>query len=359
MTLLAIQFSKSIFLFLFMLFIGICLSLDLGVFSKEKHARPTVKESIFRTLIWATLGLLFTLVIWFFHHNLHNLTTMQDFLQYESKYGGDFLKLDLLATQRAFASQSVVQYISGYFVEYSLSLDNLFVMMLIFKSFKVNHIYEKEILFWGVIGAVVMRFVFIFIGGALIVQFNWILYIFGAFLVYSGFKLLLNKENQDDTLDTHNHPVVKFASKIFRISKEPAHGKFFLRTNGKLYVTSLFIVLLVIEFSDVIFAVDSVPAIFGITHDPYLVFFSNIFAILGLRSLYFLLGHGLHKFHTLQIGLSIILIYIGAKMLAEHWLQEIGFTHIHNLIVLLGILALSILFTFILPEKPTEESKSN
>lgn len=349
--LLAISTSHPIFVLGFLLFIGICLALDLGVLKGSKLDRPSLKESGIRTAVWVSLGVLFSLVIWFFHADMHSLSTRADFESYRAIYKGTYkISSNLVATREAFSWEAFMQYLSGYFVEYSLSLDNLFVMMLIFKSFKVNYHYEKKILLWGVLGAVFMRFLFIFLGGALIARFNWILYIFGAFLVYSGFKLLLPKK-EEDTIDTENHPVVRTASKIFRVTKAPSQGKFFQKIDGKWYVTGLFVVLLVIEFSDVIFAVDSVPAIFGITRDPYLVFFSNIFAILGLRSLFFLLGHSIGKFHSLEYGLSIILIYIGGKMIFEKWFTTIGFTHLHNLLVLFGILFGAFIFAFLVPAK--------
>lgn len=343
--------AQPVFLIGFVCFIGLSLALDLGVFSGSTQKAPTAREATIRTLIWVSIGLSFSIIIYLFHADLHHLVTRDDFEAFRARYSGHFLTSSSIEeTRAAFSKEALVQYISGYFVEYSLSLDNLFVMMLVFRSFRVQHEYEKKILLWGVLGAIVMRFIFIFVGGAMIVRFHWVLYLFGAFLIYSGLKLLLGGGDDDDTLDTENHGVVKFARRIFRISTQPSEGRFFTRLNGKFAVTSLFVVLLVIEVSDVVFAVDSVPAIFGITRDPYLVFFSNIFAILGLRSLYFLLGQSMKQFKALQYGLSLVLIYIGAKMIFEKWFDAIGFTHIHNLFVLFAILGVSVLFSFILPD---------
>lgn len=344
--------SQPVFMIGFLIFVAVGLAFDLGVFSPNKHSTPTAKQALVRTLIWMAMGLSFSLVVFFFHHTLHDLTELRDYAIYKQRFGAIFpVTSSIDDTLKAFSSETTIQYLTGYFIEYSLSMDNLFVIMIIFKSFKVKPEYQKDVLLWGVIGAVLMRFLFIFIGGALIAKFHWVMYVFGAILVYSGFKLLLQKETEDDKMDTKHHPMVRFASKFLRVSHDPHHGKFFVRNGGKLFVTGLFVVLLVVEFSDVVFAVDSVPAIFGITRDPYLVFFSNIFAIMGLRSLFFLMGHGIGKIHTLHYGLSLILIFIGVKMLFEHWFKMIGFTYMHNLIVLFGILGLTVISAFVFPKK--------
>ena len=195
-----------------------------------------------------------------------------------------------------------------------------------------------------------MRFLFIFLGAALISKFGWILYVFGAFLVYSGLTMLFSKED-DNKIDTKNHKVVKFASKYFSVHPEFVGNKFFLKVNHKLYLTPLFLVLLIVEFTDVIFAVDSIPAIFAVTKDPYIVFFSNIFAILGLRSMFFLLVNIIHKFHYLKYGLAALLIFIGVKMLAHHYLEQWGFTTIHSLFVILFILTTSVVASLVFPKR--------
>ncbi len=203
---------------------------------------------------------------------------------------------------------------------------------------------------WGILGAVVMRFIFIFLGAALITKFGWILYVFGAFLVFTGVKMFIQR-NEDEEIDPQNHPVVKFASKYFKVTPKLDQGKFFHVENGVKYMTPLFLVLLVIEFTDLIFAVDSIPAIFSVTKDAYIVFFSNIFAILGLRSMFFLLINIIHKFQYLKVGLAFLLVFIGIKMLAHDWLSDIGFTTSHSLIVIVGILGISIIASLLFPKK--------
>lgn len=341
---------KTIFLSAFVIFVGLGLVLDLGIGSSQQESQ-SFRQSARRTVFWILAGLLFAIPLYFLHHHLHHLYTVQDFAAFKSTYGSSFtIYNDIDRCRDAFARESVIQYITGYFVEYSLSVDNLFVMMLIFSTFKVNVKDQKRILVWGVIGAVLMRFLFIFLGGLLIREFGWVMYVFGAFLLISGFRLLIKKE-EDEHIDTGNHPVVRMVSKFFRVTTQDPQGRFFLRQHGKRYATALFVVLLVIEFTDVVFAVDSVPAIFGITMDPFVVFFSNIFAIMGLRSLFFLLGHSMKKMSTLQYGLSLILIFIGAKMLLHHELKAMGFNEVHSLIVLASILLLTYVSSFLLPRK--------
>ncbi|HAK30934.1 MAG TPA: hypothetical protein DCO90_17210, partial [Sphingobacterium sp.] len=215
--------------------------------------------------------------------------------------------------------------------------------------------YYHKVLVWGILGAIIMRFLFIFLGATLIAKFGWILYVFGAFLVFTGVKMFINR-NQDEEVDPQNHPVVKFASRYFKVTPKLDGGHFFHVENGVKYMTPLFLVLLVIEFTDLIFAVDSIPAIFSVTKDPYVVFFSNIFAILGLRSMFFLLVNIIHKFQYLKVGLAFLLVFIGLKMLLHHWLAEVGFTTTHSLIVIVGILALSIIASLLFPKKaePTD-----
>jgi tellurite resistance protein TerC len=243
-----------------------------------------------------------------------------------------------------------LEYLTGYIIEKSLSVDNIFVIILIFYAFGVEEKYYKRVLTWGILGAVVMRFIFIFTGAALVAKFDWILYLFGVFLVITGAKLFFGK-HEEDKIDAEKHWVVRFASKYFNVYKGYVGQKFFVKMDGKWFITPLFIVLLVIEFSDVIFAVDSIPAIFAISKDPYIIFFSNIFAILGLRALFFLLVNVLNKFYYLKAGLSVLLIFIGLKMLVHEPLTNIGFTTVHSLYVVLGILTLSIIISVLFPPK--------
>jgi tellurite resistance protein TerC len=243
-----------------------------------------------------------------------------------------------------------LEFITGYVVEYALSVDNIFVMVLIFSAFGVNEKYYHRVLFWGIIGAVLMRFLFIFLGASLISEFNWIIYIFGAFLVYTGFMMFKGR-NEEDEIDAENHRVVRFASKYLPITPDYVGKQFFVKQHGKTLITPLFVVLLVVEFTDLIFAVDSIPAIFAVTKDPYIVFFSNIFAILGLRSMFFLLVNIIHKFHYLKTGLSLLLVFIGLKMLAHHYLDDWGFTTLHSLLIILSILTLSVVASLAFPKK--------
>lgn len=344
--------SKPVFFTAFLALVVLGLLADLGIFSKHKSHKVEFREALTRTLGWVIMGLGFAVVLYFFYADINEFTTNLELTKYKNKFGSHFeIFADESRTRHAFSVEIVIQYLTGYFIEYSLSIDNLFVMMLIFSSFNVAEEYRRDILFWGVLGAVVMRFIFIFTGSALLTHFEWLMYFFGAILLVSGFKLLVKKQGEDQRIDTENHKVVKLARKFLRVTASNHEGQFVLIENGRRMFTSLFVVLLVIEFTDVIFAVDSVPAIFGITRDPYIVFFSNIFAIMGLRSLYFLMSHGLSKIHTLKYGLSAILIFIGLKMIFEHWFKLIGFNHYHNLIVLFSIISGTILFAYLFPEK--------
>jgi tellurite resistance protein TerC len=195
------------------------------------------------------------------------------------------------------------------------------------------------VLFWGILGAIIMRFLFIFLSAALIQQFSWVLYGFGLLLVFTGVKMYIDR-NKKEEIDTANNRIVVLASKLFKVDKKYTGPSFFIKKNGQTYVTTLFIVLLVIEFTDVIFAVDSVPAIFSITQDPYIVYFSNIFAIIGLRSLFFLVENLVEKFSYLKIGLAVLLVFIGTKMLIHGYYQ---IETMHSLLIVLGILSVSII----------------
>ncbi len=341
---------KLYFLLGFVVFVALGLALDLGLIGKGKNS-VTTRQALWRTLAWISAGLLFSLVIYFFHHQVHELNSVADYKNFKETYNGNFIVFDDVNKCRtSFSTEAVVSYITGYFVEYSLSVDNLFVILLIFSSFGIGNADQKKILVWGVIGAVIMRFLFIFLGGLMIKEFHWMMYIFGGFLIITGLKMLFSKENEEK-IDIENHRVIKWVSIIFPISNRKPNGKFFIIDNGKRFATILFVVLVLVEFTDVLFAVDSVPAIFGITRDPYIVFFSNIFAIMGLRSLFFLLGHGIKNLSTLQYGLSLILIFIGMKMIFQKQLRQVGFNEVHALLVLGSILLLTYISSFVFPRK--------
>lgn len=342
---------KLLFLSGFLIIVALGLMLDLGLLGKGQSTLSS-KQALWRTLAWIASGLLFSVVIYWLHHDLHGLQSVADYRKFKDSYDSNFIVFNDVAKCRdSFSGEAVIGYITGYFVEYSLSVDNLFVMLLIFNSFGIGIADQKKILVWGVIGAVIMRFMFIFLGGLMIQQFHWMIYLFGGFLIVTGLKMLFSG-GDDETIETENHPVFKWVSRFFRISKEKHTGKFFIIREGKRYATILFVVLILVEFTDVLFAVDSVPAIFGITRDPYLVFFSNIFAIMGLRSLFFLLGHGIKNLSTLQYGLSLILTFIGVKMIFQKQLQNLGFNEVHALLVLGSILVLTYISSFLFPKKP-------
>jgi len=329
----------------FLLLIVLLLILDIGVLNK-KDTEVGFTKAFFYTLLWVSFAMAFWAVIHFFGDKIHEPKNLEQLHELVARYGHPIKLTDNFEESlQIYRSNLGLEFLTGYVIEYSLSVDNIFVFLMIFISFGVKKIYYHRILFWGIIGAVIMRFLFIFISAALIQQFEWILYFFGALLVFTGVKMFIER-NHHGQIDTNHHPVIRFVSKFFSVDREYKGHNFFIRKNGKLYVTSLFIVLMVIEFSDVIFAVDSVPAIFAVTKDPYIVYFSNIFAIIGLRSLFFLIMNVINKFRFLKIGLSALLVFIGVKMLIHHWF---AITTVHSLLVILSILTLSVLLSIIIP----------
>lgn len=287
------------------------LIVDLGFLNKTNHKigfRPALYQSIF----WVAVSLIFGLLIYI--------------------YMGHGLALE---------------FISAYVTEKMLSVDNLFVIILIFSYFKLEEKYHHRVLFWGILGAIIFRAIFILLGSYIIGQFHFVLYIFGAILLYTGIKLLADKK--EEHIDFKNSKVIKFAHKIFPFTDNHHGGKFFLRENGKFFFTSLFMIVLLVEATDIIFAVDSIPAVFAISQNLFIVFTSNIFAILGLRAMFFLLENILHKFHHLQKGLAVILIFIGLKMLIG-----IFGIHISSLIsfsVIMLALIFSIVLSYVFPKK--------
>jgi tellurite resistance protein TerC len=262
----------------FLLCILIFLALDLGLFHRRPHT-VKFKEALAWTMLWFTLAMLFA---------------------------------GAMAHWRG--REAAVQFTAGYIIEFSLSLDNVLVIALIFSWFHVPREFQHRLLFWGIIGALVMRGVMIAVGVALIHQFAWVLYLFGALLFFTGARMLLTGEK---TMEPERNPALQLARKLFPVSPDFAGGKFFTRVEGRLALTPMMLVLLLVETTDLIFAVDSVPAVFSVTRDAFIVFTSNVFAILGLRSLYFLLAGALSYFRYLKTGLSIVLMFIGTKMLLE------------------------------------------
>ncbi|MDB4927335.1 TerC family protein [Mucilaginibacter sp.] len=345
--------NELLFIAGFLVFIFIMMALDLGLFGKSDKP-VSLKQAGFMSAVWVALALGFYMLILKYGDLLHHIDSFATLKEINTKNFHD-LKLnpnDFAGSLALYRKNLGLEFITGYVVEYALSVDNIFVMVLIFTAFAVNQKHYHKVLLWGIIGAVVMRFLFIFVGAALIEEFHWVLYLFGAFLVYTGVTMFINR-NQEEEIDPENHKIVKLASKYFSVHPKFEGGKFFIRIDKKKFITPLFLVLLIIEVTDLVFAVDSIPAIFSITKDPYIVFFSNIFAILGLRSMFFLLVNIIDKFHYLKVGLAVLLAFIGLKMLAANYVDEIGLTTGRSLLIIMGILTVSIVASLVFPKKET------
>ena len=319
---------NNLFFIIFMVFVVVMLTLDLTVFHKKDHV-VGVKEAALQTAMWVALAMGFAALL-FFHAEWVHGRSVSDFAS--------------LAELNAYRHETAEQFLAGYFLEESLSIDNIFVMIMIFVSFGIKREYYHRVLFWGIFGAIVLRFIFIFALGALVTKFSWLLAVFGVILIYSGIKMF--RPQGEEQIDTANHPVVRFASKHFPVTKE-SHGHDFFHA-GKM--TPLFLVLLVIEFSDIIFAVDSIPAVFSVTKNPVIVYTSNIFAIMGLRSLFFLLSDIADRFWLLHYGLGALLCFIGLKMIGGEFLGWHVPT-LASLAVILGILVVSILLSLVIKKK--------
>ena len=296
----------------FTAFVLLMLALDLGVFHKKAHA-VSIKEALTWSGIWIALAFSFNGLIYHW-----------------------------------FGEAKAVEFFTGYVIEKSLSVDNLFVFVIIFGYFNIAPKYQHKILFWGILGALVMRVIFIFVGVTLIEKFHWTIYVFGAFLLYTGFKMFSSKE---ETFDPSKSGIVKWFKKLIPLSPEDHNGKFLVKKEGKTYATILLLVLLLVEFTDLIFAVDSIPAILAISQDHFIVYTSNVFAILGLRSLYFALAHVVHKFTYLSYGLALILMFIGTKMLLIDVFKIPTFI---SLLIIAFIITISIIFS-LLKEKEKEK----
>lgn len=345
--------SELIFFTIFIVIITGVLLLDLGVFDRRNHVIP-FREALFWTLLWIAFSLGFYVLLITHGEWIHlgNEGTVQDLQHLAGKYGHP-IKIDGLAFPEAlkiYKNNLALEFLTGYLIEKALSVDNIFVMVMVFYAFGVEPRYYRRVLFWGILAAIVLRFIFIFSASAIIQQFAWVLYLFGALLIFTGVKMFITR-NQKEKIDAATHPVVRFAAKYLPVYPVFIRQHFFVRKNGKRYITPLFIVLMVIEFTDLIFAVDSIPAIFAVTKDPYIVFFSNVFAILGLRALFFMVVNIIGIFRYLKTGLSVLLVFIGVKMLIHHWLKEIGFTTAHSLYIILIILGVSIGASLLFPEK--------
>ena len=345
--------TENLFLLIFIVVIAFLLFLDLGILHKKDHV-VTFKESAGWTVVWVTLSLLFFLFLRLQGDMVVNVHDKEQFVAQNELYDHQVTYDDALSWDeniKHYKRQLSLEYITGYLIELSLSIDNVFVMIMIFLSFGVEKQYYHRVLFYGILGAIVLRFIFIFAAGALIQRFHWLLLIFGAFLIYSGIKMFIDR-NKTESIDVEHHPVVKFLTKRKLSTPNFSGHDFFTKVDGRWLCTPLFVVLMIIEFSDIIFAFDSIPAIFSVTHDPHIVFFSNIFAILGLRSMFFMLESIMDKFAYLRIGLSVLLTFIGVKMFLPLVGIEVGI--VASLVIIISILTLSILLSVLFPPKKTE-----
>lgn len=294
---------------LFNLFIIVMLMVDLLVFNRKPH-EISIRESLTWTGIWILLAVIFGVGLYYF--------------------------MD---------PQSSLDYFTGYLIEKSLSVDNIFVFLLIFGYFNVSSKYQHKVLFWGIIGALVFRLLFIFLGVALIERFHWIIYVFGAFLIFTGIKLGLEKNKE---IKPERNPILKLVRRFLPVTREFHEEKFFVRIRSRWVATPMFIVLVVIETTDIVFALDSIPAIMAITRDPFIIYSANAFAILGLRALYFALSGVMRLFHYLHYGLALILVYVGVKMMIEPFYEIDTF---YSLFFILGTIVASVLFSYFFPEE--------
>lgn len=340
--------TEILFLGGFVVFIAAILVLDMLVIDRKAHV-VSIKEASTWTAIWIGLALLFSVFLWFHGDMVHGIENMQDLQAVAARYAAH-LKLDASdfeASLQQYRHYMTISYISGYLIEKTLSVDNLFVMMMIFTSFGVGKNEYQHVLNWGILGAIVLRFIFIFLGAAIISRFDWILLVFGALLIYSGIKMYVNR-NKKEEINVEKHPLVKFLTKTGRMYPKFMGDKFFVREAGKWLLTPLFVTVLVIEFSDLIFAFDSIPAVFSVSLDPYVVFFSNIFAILGLRAMFFLLAAIADKFRYLKTGVCVLLVFIGVKMLIHKYFE---IDAIASLLFIIAVLIISIGASLIIPQK--------
>jgi tellurite resistance protein TerC len=346
--------SETLFFLLFSVGVMAVMLIDLGIFKKDTSEEVTFKEAGFWTGMWVLLAIMFYIFLGYNGAMVHGITDMQSLKAVQQAYAShiDLGTGSYTEALAIFQNNLSLEFITGYLVEYSLSADNVFVFILIFNSFGVQKRYYKKILVWGILGAIILRLVFIFLGAALLQKFDWIIYVFGSFLVYTGVKILFSKHEEEE-IDTANHPVVRLLSRFFNVYRRNVIGHFFVRmkNTGKLFITPIFVVVVVIAFTDIIFAVDSIPAIFSISKDPYIVFFSNVFAVMGLRSLFFFLSSLMGLFRFLPMGLGVLLSFVGGKMLAHSKLEEWGFGTLSSLAVIVGILTISILLSLAFPEK--------
>lgn len=292
----------------FLAFVVLMLALDLGVFHRKSH-EVKIKEALIWSAVWISLALIFNYGVYLF-----------------------------------MGKEKALEFLAGYLIEKSLSIDNLFVFFMLFTFFGVNVKYQHKVLFWGILGALVMRAIFIFAGVALINMFHWIIYLFGAFLLFTGVKMLSHK---DEKIDPDKNPLVRLFKLVLPVTQEMHGGKFFVKVDSRIFATPLFVTLLIVEFTDLIFAVDSIPAILAISKDTFIIFTSNVFAILGLRALYFALAGITRYFHFLKYGLSAILAFVGVKMLIVDIYKMPVF---YSLLTIMAILVVSVIASIVFPK---------
>ncbi|MDC0143304.1 TerC family protein [Verrucomicrobia bacterium] len=361
------------------------LSLDLGLFNRKAH-KVGFKEALGWSTLWFTLAMVFAFAA---IPEVYDNESSERFLELDANRNGkleqeeclikhddaSFENPDPLRFNETIFNQfntdgngvlnkgeyslvlqhiSKLAFITGYILELALSMDNVFVILLIFSYFKVKPIYQHRVLFWGIMGALIMRGLMIGVGAVAVAEFHWILYVFGAFLLFTGIKMLFYDD--EDGVEPDKNPLVKLARKLFPVHDQFEGERFIVIIDGKRMLTPMAIVLVTIEYTDVIFAVDSIPAIFAVTTDPYIVFTSNMFAILGLRSLYFVLAGMIEVFHYLKYGLALVLAFIGLKMLAEPWLRDFDIPAWGALVVVVGILLFSILASLLHKKNDSEDS---
>src|SRR5918993_286894 len=311
----------------FNVFVLAMLALDLGVFHRKAHA-VSGKEALTWSLVWISLSLVFNAVIYFYWDRMAPNSTYTN-------------------------GEAALAFFTGYLIEKSLSVDNIFVFILIFSFFAVPAAYQHRVLFWGILGALIMRGTLIAVGAALLHEFHWIIYIFGAFLIFTGIRMAWHHEEE---VQPDKNPVVKFFRKFMPVTENFEQDNFFVRRAGRLMATPLFLILLVVESTDLVFAVDSIPAIFAVTQDPFIVYTSNVFAILGLRALYFLLANVMDQFQYLKFGLSAVLVFVGLKMLAgDVYKVPVGV----SLGVIVCVLGTSVLASWLRPGLAASHDLSN
>jgi len=293
----------------FIAFVILLLAMDLGVFHRKSH-EVKIKEALIWSAVWISMALIFNYGVYVF-----------------------------------MGKEKALEFLTGYLIEKSLSVDNLFVFIMLFTFFDVKPKYQNKVLFWGILGALILRAFFIFAGVALISKFHWIIYVFGAFLIFTGIKMLIQK---DEKIAPDKNPLVRLFKKFFPVTDRMYEGNFFVKINAKTFATPLFVVLLVVEFTDLIFAVDSIPAILAISTDTFIIFTSNVFAILGLRALYFALAGINNYFHYLKYGLSAILVFVGVKMVIASFYK---IPILYSLLSILSILIVSVILSLLFPQK--------